>query len=133
MTSPADFLRELELLERLQSDAALIATRTDDARRHELIQIRRKLSEQIARVSETAEPIFGNAADAAVAQTYRDKFSRMRSAMAMLQTRWPAVRLGEAEADGEYQRSAQQVNDANRDFISWTRIALGRISTERYR
>jgi hypothetical protein len=54
-----------------------------------------------------------------VAQTYRRKFSQMRSAAAMHQADWPAVRLD--EADPEYRRSVRAVRDANREFVGWIR------------
>ena len=121
MSDSAEILRELALLERVQARLATIATRTDDQRRHDLIALRRELSQQIARVGQVADPIFA-AADVEIAREYRARFSRMRSAAAMHQANWPAVRLGEsAEA---YRKSALAVREANRDFVAWTRETL---------
>ena len=91
MDGPAQFLNELKALERIQSDLAAIAIRTDDDRRYELIQLRKALSQQIGRVGQDGEPIFGSAANPVDAQTYRDKFSRMRSLTAMHQANWPGA------------------------------------------
>ncbi len=115
-------LNAVTALERVQADLAAISARTDDRRRHDLIELRRKLSLHIAEVGQIAGPWF-TAADPDVAQTYRTKFSRMRSAAAMHQANWPAVRLD--QADAEYQRSVQAVREANRDFVAWVRKALG--------
>ncbi|MGH6616656.1 hypothetical protein [Sphingomonas sp.] len=124
MKTFADLARELTALEQVQADLAAIAARTDTDRRYELIQLRKALSQQIARVGQTGELIFGTDADPAVSQAYRDKLSRMRSAAAMHQANWPAVRLD--EADDEYRRSALRVREANREFVAWTRDALAR-------
>lgn len=109
-------------LEQVQRDLAAISARTDDRRRHDLIDLRRQLSLHIAEVGRIAEPWFGDA-DPETAQTYRSKFSRMRSAAAMHQANWPAVRLDQADAD--YHQSVLAVRDANRDFVAWLRQALG--------
>jgi len=46
----------------------------------------------------------------------------MRSAAAMHQANWPAVRLDEADAD--HRESALAVREANRDFVAWVRQTL---------
>lgn len=125
MPDPAEILRELALLEGVQGRLATIASRTDDQRRHELIALRRELSLQIAQVGRVADAIFA-ATDAETAREYRTRFSRMRSAAAMHQANWPAVRLGEAV--DEYRKSALAVREANRDFVAWTREALAALS-----
>lgn len=116
--------RELTALEAIQAELASIADRTDDARRHDLIRLRRDLSLRIAEVGKIAEPIFG-AAEAGMAQEYRGKFSRMRSAAALHQANWPAVRLGEDVE--QYRASAQGVRQANKEFVAWVRGALDQL------
>ena len=113
--------RELDALEAVQAELASIANRSDDARKHDLIRLRRELSAQIAKVGEVAEPIFGKA-EHALSQEYRSRFSRMRSAAAIHQADWPAVRLGE-EVE-RYQASAKVVREANKAFVAWVRGAL---------
>ena len=113
--------RELDALEAVQAALASIANRNDDGRKRDLIRLRRDLSLQIAKVGKAAEPIFG-AADHPLNQDYRNRFSRMRSAAAIHQADWPAVRLGE---DVErYQASARGVREANKAFVAWVRTAL---------
>jgi hypothetical protein len=117
--------RELKILENIQVELAASAVRTDDRRRHDLIRLRRNLSQQIAKVGELADPIFASAQDPSVARTYRAKFSGMRSAAAIHQSNWPAVRLGESVE--EFQQSALGVRKANREFIEWVRDALAQL------
>ena len=105
-----------------------IATRTDDARKHDMIQLRRKLAAQIGQVGTVADTIFANA-DAAIKQAYRDHFSRMRSAAALHQANWPAIRLGEDIE--QYHVSAKGVRQANREFIAWTRDAIAQLQKGR--
>jgi hypothetical protein len=111
----------LDALEAVQVELATIASRSDDARKHDLIRLRRELAAQIAKVGEAAEPIFGTA-EHVLSQDYRTRFSRMRSAAAIHQADWPAVRLGE---DVErYKASALGVREANKAFVAWVRAAL---------
>jgi len=114
-------VRELSVLEAVQAELAGIADRTDDARRHDLIQLRRQLALQIAKVGQLAEPIFA-ATEAGTAHEYRSRFSRMRSAAALHQANWPAVRLGEDIE--QYRASAVGVRQANKEFVAWVRGAL---------
>ncbi|MEP7004787.1 MAG: hypothetical protein ABI810_02315, partial [Sphingomonas bacterium] len=67
--------------------------------------------------------------DAAMKQTYRDRFSEMRSAAARHQTTWPAVRLGE-DID-QFHISARGVRQANREFVAWTRGAIEQLQKNR--
>lgn len=122
MAETEALLRELALLEEVQADLAGISARTDERRRHDLIALRRKLSLQIAEVGRVAEPYF-DAAGAELAQVYRRKFSQMRSAAALHQADWPAVRLD--QADAQYLRSVMAVREANREFVAWTRATVG--------
>lgn len=116
---------ELQALERVHSDLASIATRDDDRRRHDLIELRRRFSQQMAEVGRLADPLFEAASDPALRQTYRDHFSRLRSLAAAHQANWPAVRLD--EATDEYRRSAKAVTEAHREFIAWMRDTLARL------
>ena len=50
MSDFALLLKELSALEAVQAELAGIATRTDDARKHDMIQLRRKLALQIGEV-----------------------------------------------------------------------------------
>jgi len=121
MSDFARLTKELNALEAVQAELASIAARTDDARKHDLIKLRRKLAVQIGEVGAVADTIFANV-DATMKQAYRDRFSEMRSAAARHQANWPAVRLGE-DID-QFHVSARGVRQANREFVAWTRGAI---------
>lgn len=123
MSDLARIAEALTRLEEVQAELATIATRTDDARRQDLIHLRRKLALQIAAVGRVAEPIFDSAGDLELTRAYRAIFSQMRSAAARHQANWPAVRLGESVR--EYRASAMRVRKANQEFVAWVRDALG--------
>ena len=118
MATSENVERELAELEQIHSRFKENAGRTDERRRHDLIDLRRELSMQIARVGELAEP-FVNRHGPAMLQTYRDHYSRMRSVAALHQANWPAVLLGQRE--DEYAASAHSVRQAAYDFIAWMR------------
>ena len=117
--------RELDALERVHSELATIASRTDERRRHDLIELRRRFSQQMAEVGRLADPLFSTAPDPALHQSYRDYFSRMRSTAATHQANWPAVRIDESTE--LYRRSAQGVTEAHKQFIAWMRDTLARL------
>ena len=116
-------LNEVDDLEKVQAQLALISSRTDDARLRELIQLRRQLSEQIARVGKIAERYFEESGAPDVIHEFRSHFTNMRSKAATHQANWPAVRLN--EADEHYRQSSRAVREANKAFVSWIRQKLG--------
>ena len=128
MSDFALLLKELNALEAVQAELAGIANRTDDARKHDLIKLRRKLAAQIGEVGAVADKIFANA-DSTIKQAYRDRFSEMRSAAARHQANWPAVRLGEDIE--QFHASARGVRQANKEFIAWTRGAIEQLQKNR--
>jgi transposase len=115
-TLKAQLHDEVDRLEKVQAELAAIANRTDGARKRELIDLRRMLSEQIARVGELAERFFSQANNAELVKEFRRNSTSMRSKAASHQANWPAIRLD--EADEEYQRSARSVRDANRALVA---------------
>lgn len=114
--------REIDALERLHRELSAIAARNDERRRHDLVDLRRKLAAQIAEVGRVAEEYVTRGGDDDLLRDYRNKFSQMRSAAASHQARWPAVMLG--ENDEEYRDSARAVREANVEFVNWLRRAL---------
>ena len=114
---------ELAQLERVQAELAKIASRTDDERKIELIQLRRELAQQIARLGQAMEQYLEKSGDRELMREFRQYYSDMRSKAATHQANWPAVRLN--QADEEYQRSARAVRDANKAFTTWIRAQIG--------
>ena len=122
MATRGEVLNELDRLEEVQKDLAVVASRTDEQRARDLIRLRRELSHQIGRLGGVAEGYFATLGDAALTQQFRTRFSTMRSRVATHQAGWPAVRLD--EADESYQQSARAVREANRAFVTWMRQVL---------
>ncbi|TPG16417.1 hypothetical protein EAH87_14380 [Sphingomonas koreensis] len=112
---------ELDALEAIQALLAAIAVRTDPERRHELVQLRKRLAGQIMAVGDACECLF--ASDALGLAEFRRRYSAMRSATALHQAEWPAVRLG--EVDDLYRQSALRARQANGVFANWLRARLG--------
>lgn len=116
---------EVGALEQVQAELANIAKRDDEGRRNALVDLRRKLAAQIAKVGSIAEPAFAEVGDRELLETYRSKFSKMRSAAATHQANWPAVLLGERPE--EYRASALVVREANKEFVAWMREAIAQL------
>jgi hypothetical protein len=114
--------RELDELERLLTLIRGVTSERETDRRRELVRLRRSLSMQIAAVGRVAETAFK---DTAEYQTYKEKFSQMRSSAALHQAKWPAVLVGERET--EFDQSAAPMREANRAFIEWVRQARARL------
>jgi len=118
----SEVLNEVDHLEKVQAELAAIASRTDDERLRELINLRRRLSEQIARVGKVAERYFEGSGTPDLVHEFRTRFTNMRSKAATHQANWPAVRLN--ETDEHYPQSARAVREANRAFVAWMRGTL---------
>jgi hypothetical protein len=121
MTAPADVGVELAALQDIQDSLASIAHRTDPERRFELVQLRKRLAKQIAVVGSACERLFATQADRQA--EFRRLYSAMRSATALHQAEWPAVRLN--EVDHLYRESASRAREANQIFASWLAAQLG--------
>lgn len=119
----AQLREELAQLTRVQASLASIASRTDDERRAELIQLRRELAQRIASIGQAAERFFEAGGDRELMRKFRLHYSEMRSKAAAHQADWPAVTLN--VADDEYQRSARAVREANKAFCAWIRAQIG--------
>ena len=104
-----------------------IAKRSDVRRRHDLVALRRQLTEQLWVLQPLVEPLFVGHGDARLLQDFRSKFSAMRTATALHQANWPAVTLDAVESEEGYRSSATAVQDANQRFIHWMRGALPRL------
>ena len=113
-------MHALDELVSIQSGLAKVAMRTDEGRRRDLINFRRKLANQMTCVMDVAEPLF--ASDPEGQAEFRRCYSAMRAAAAKHQTYWPAIRLG--EDDDQYRLSASAVRAANAAFVASLRTLL---------
>jgi hypothetical protein len=114
MTDLAILQRELKAMNHIQEQLTAIAQRRDQERKIEMVKLRRMLADQIgvvAQAGRTALP------DQDVHNEFRSRLSVMRSAIALHQAEWPAVKLDNAPE--EYSRSAKRVQKARDDFLGW--------------
>jgi hypothetical protein len=118
-------LRSLDQLGQLHEKLASIAARKDDRRKSDLIGLRRELSLRIVEVGRVVEPVIINTGDPELLRDYRRNLSRVRSAAAMHQAKWPAVSLDNNPHD--YAVSARSVRDENQHFVTWVRSALDKM------
>jgi hypothetical protein len=122
MSSTKALIAEVAKLRRIQQSLLAIGDRTDEARKMDLVALRRQLAMQIGAVSSAAEQGFLQHADQSSAREFRTLMSTMRRAIALHQANFPAVRLGEKSF--EYQESVKAVRDANSRFFQWADVHL---------
>lgn len=107
------------------SELSAIAGRTDPERRSELVTLRKKLSDHIARMRDTGVQAFTDVGEAELASEFRSRLSNVLNLVALHQASWPAVTIDEGNA--AYRTSAGKVAETNRAFIDWTRSAIARL------
>ncbi len=117
MTDAPDMRMALAELRRIMNDLHRVSRRADAERRHDLVRLRRQLSEQMPTISAAAEHCAPLIQHPELFREFRERFSAMRSAIALHQARWPAVSIDEG---GEpYRQSAAAVRTRNADFLEW--------------
>jgi len=114
-------VEEMAQIQRGMGDAAL-AARQDPTKRPELVEKRRRFAQQVTLINAVMDEDPQLAADPELAQLFRQRFSAMRSKIAIHQAKWPAVLLD--ETDPEFIRSAQEIIDNNRAFAAWAQNVL---------
>ena len=112
---------EMVEVQRALGEAALEA-RKDPARRQTVIAMRRRFAEAIVRVSGAADEDERLGADPALAQEFRQRFSDMRSRIAVFQAKWPASLLD--SRDPAFEASANALRASNRAFTDWAQQVL---------
>lgn len=126
MTGPppslTPLLRALDGMAEIQRAISATLTRTDQARKAELVALRRQFGVQLATVAAAIAADARLRADPALAAEFRNRFSRMRARIAEHQARFPAVMLD--DVDDQYRTSAAAVVEGNRAFIEWARDVL---------
>ena len=121
MTDAERLANELNRFVRIVDDLAAIATRTDPERRHELIKLRRSLSDQIGALRNFGAKAFR---DPTVTDEFRSRLSLVLTTVSLHQANWPAITIDEGKES--YRQSAVAAAEGNRAFIDWTRLALAR-------
>lgn len=114
-------LKEMRQVQRELGQAALDARR-DPSQRQRVIVLRRQSNEAVLRVSAQThvDPLFIDNPELGV--EFRQRFSDLRSKVAVFQAKWPAVLL--SDNDPEFELSAKEMRQANREFDEWVARAL---------
>lgn len=112
---------EMVDVQRALGEAALEA-RKEAARRPAVIAMRRRFAEAIVQVSGAVDEDDQLRADPLLAQEFRNRFSEMRSRIAIFQAKWPASLLD--DRDPEFEGSANALRASNRAFTDWAQSVL---------
>lgn len=126
MDSLQAFSDALAELERILTAMAETSKRTDDAWKKEFIEMRRQLQLQLTALTAAAAKCTHIRNNPEAAAKLREGWTRMRSALALHQASWPAVRID--RADPAYLESVKKTRATNWEFVELARqiIADGR-------
>ena len=119
MDSLQAFSDALADLERILKAMAETSKRTDEAWKKEFIEMRRQLQLQLAVVASAADQCAQIKSNPESAAKLREGWTKMRSALALHQANWPAVRID--RADPAYLESVNKTRATN-----WTFVELAR-------
>ncbi|WP_298672434.1 hypothetical protein [uncultured Sphingomonas sp.] len=123
MSATPDMPAALAEMERIMDDLHDISRRRDEARKSDLVRLRRSLADQMGVIAGAAAQSARLLGDEALAREFRRRFSAVRSAVALHQATWPAVTIDEGGAP--YRESAIAVRQTNEAFLGWMRATLG--------
>lgn len=110
------FLAAVDGLETLLRESAQMRDAEFQDRRKEVLQIRRTIADQNAKIAALGETAFN---DPEQRQAFQSAFSKLRSAISLHMASWPVVSI--EVADPGYQASLIKQRDAYRHFIAWAR------------
>jgi len=119
MPTLRQLIEELVKVQRAMGVAA-DAARNDPGRKAELVAARRRFGDLVPAISKAIDEEPRLRADPDLAHAFRERFSAMRSKVAIHQAKWPAVLID--TANDEFIASATAVRENNRAFATW---ALG--------
>ena len=126
MTGTAAMRRDLDALEAVQRRFGAIVTRTVPERASDLIQGRRDPAERLHRLMTDGDALLTSAGDAELKAEFRSRLTRMRSAAAALQAKWPAVKVRDSAGD-DYRAAVDAVRASDQACIAWARQMLDRL------
>ena len=113
------FSDSLTELERVLSRMADMSKRADDGWKKDFIEMRRQLQMQLTTVTNAANACEKINIDSVASAKLRDGWTRMRSALALHQANWPAVKIDRNDPD--YQESVSKTRATNWAFVELAR------------
>jgi hypothetical protein len=114
--------KALDDLEHTQNALAATVGRNDEARRAEILTLRRQLSLDLIAVNQAIEKDAALASQPVILAEARKRFSDMRHIVALIQAEWPAVMVNQDPVG--FATEAQKVEHSNRAFVSWLRSQI---------
>lgn len=100
----------------------VLQARADPSHRGAVIDMRRRFADTVLAVSSAIESDAFIHDQPALAAEFRQRFSEIRTKVAIFQAKWPAVLLD--SHDPEFDQSAARLRESNREFMDWARGAL---------
>ena len=119
MDSLQAFSDALAELERILTAMAEMSKRTDEAWKKEFIEMRRQLQLQLTALTAAAADCNQIRGNPEAAAKLREGWTKMRSALALHQASWPAVRID--RADPAYLESVNKTRTTNWAFVELAR------------
>ena len=116
------FSDALAELERILTSMAEMSKRTDDAWKKEFIDMRRQLQLQLTSVASAADQCAQIRSNPEAAAKLREGWTKMRSALALHQANWPAVKID--RADPAYVDSVTKTRATNWGFVELARQVI---------
>lgn len=120
MCQAKDLLHLLSEYEATLRQSAELPEGGDNVHRKTAVALRRRMADQIASLAAVGETVFANDVRKA---DFRNRISRVRTAMALHQASYPIVAID--RQDAAYRTSVSAVRAANDGFIRWVRIEIG--------
>jgi hypothetical protein len=122
MADKRELLALIATLEDILRQIEAISTREDEGRKYDLVQLRKSLTVIIGKMSEAGSSLLSPHPDRSLLEGFRTRLNRMRHAVALHQSSFPATSLGQNTV--EYRQSAMAITKLNRDFIDWSKSTL---------
>jgi hypothetical protein len=113
-------------LEDILGKIEAIAQRDDEQRKYDLVNFRRTLAETIGQLSEVGRRLSTALGDRDLDEGFRSRLNRMRHAVALHQSNFPATSIDGLSAN--YKASVQNMKTTNREFIDWVKDQIRAIN-----
>jgi len=123
LSSKRNLLDAVEALEASFSRSASLGGENFDAKRKEVVQVRREISDQLGIVSSMGNVAFDGTP---LQDLFRSEFSKMRSALALHQASWPVVAIELENPD--YLSSVTALRESTVRFMAWVKGSASTLS-----
>jgi hypothetical protein len=126
MTETRELNTLIVKLEDILGKIEAIAHRDDEQRKYDLVNLRRTLAETIGQLSEVGRCLSTALGNRELDEGFRSRLNRMRHAVALHQSNFPATSIDGLSAD--YKASVRNMKITNREFIDWAKKQIETIN-----